>query len=159
MLARIYSHIILPKGISTCLPRSFFDYSNGAQRPEVVVEFFELLLSFSKDLRTVTKRDDRAIWATFLRRAYQVGKAIHSAHSLLWMSSHLVGEIKSSTTNSMYYDIRRRIAKLGEYFQATIRIVGKCLSPNIRKYQNAITVKQVSMKSISITYFNNARPY
>ena len=59
----------------------------------------------------------------------------------------------------MYSDIRRRIAKLGEYFQATIRIVGTCLSPELRKYQNAISIEQVSMKSIFIIYFKNARSY
>lgn len=58
------------------LIKGLFEYSEGVQSPEVVSEFFEQLLSFSKDLRTVTERDDRAIWATFLRSAYQVGKAI-----------------------------------------------------------------------------------
>ena len=50
--------------------------SEGGQSPKVVSKFFKRLLSFSKDLRTATERDDRATWAIFLRNAYQVGKAI-----------------------------------------------------------------------------------
>lgn len=60
------------------LIKRLFDHSEGAQSPEVVSEFFDQLLSFSTDLRTVTERDDRAMWATFLRSAYQVGKTIRS---------------------------------------------------------------------------------
>ena len=64
------------------------------------------------------------------------------------MNSSLLGKLKAFATNVMYSDIRRRTAKLEEYFQATIRIVGTCLSPEIRKYQHAITVEQVSSESV-----------
>lgn len=66
------------------------------------------------------------------------------------MSSILLGKLKTFTTDAMYSDIKRRIAKLGEYFQATMRIVSTCFSPELRKYQDAITVEQVSMSSIFI---------
>ena len=64
------------------------------------------------------------------------------------MSSSLLGKLKAFATSVMYSDIRRRTAKLGEYFQAAIRIVGTCLSPETRRYQHAITVEQVSSESI-----------
>lgn len=48
----------------------------GVQSPQVVAEFFTQLKSFSRQLRPVTEKRDRAIWAVFLRKAYQVGKTI-----------------------------------------------------------------------------------
>lgn len=81
------------------------------------------------------------------------------ADCLILISSPLLGKLNIFTTDAMYSDIQRRIAKLGEYFQATMRIVSTCLSPELRKYQNAITVEQVSMRSIFITYFKNATSY
>lgn len=73
------------------------------------------------------------------------------------MSSSLSAKLESFATNASYSDIRRKTAKLGEYFQASIRIVTAYLSPDLRKYQHAISVEQVSLKFILITYFKDAR--
>ena len=58
--------------------KGLFLEREGVQTPEVVAQFFTQLNSFSRELRPVTEKDDRAKWALFLRNAYQVGKAILS---------------------------------------------------------------------------------
>ena len=70
----------------------------------------------------------------------------------------MLAKLESFATNAPYSDIRRRTAKLGEYFQASIRIVATCLSPDLRKYQRAITIEQVSSTFIFVTYFEDATP-
>lgn len=37
-------------------------------------KFFKRLISYSKEMRPVTGKKDRAIWVIFLRDAYHVGK-------------------------------------------------------------------------------------
>lgn len=37
-------------------------------------KFFKRLISYSKEMRPVTGKKDRAIWVIFLRNAYHVGK-------------------------------------------------------------------------------------
>lgn len=45
----------------------------------------------------------------------------------------------------------------GITFQASLRIVVTCLSPDVRRCQVAIFVEQVSMTTIFITYIEDAR--
>lgn len=61
--------------------QGFFLEYERVQSPQVVSEFFTQLIinSFSRELRPVTAKRDRAIWAVFLRNAYQVVKAISFA--------------------------------------------------------------------------------
>lgn len=75
MLARSYWRQFGP-----VLQGIFLEYER-VQSPQVVPEFFTQLIinSFSRELRPVTAKRDRAIWAVFLRNAYQVGKAISFA--------------------------------------------------------------------------------
>lgn len=47
--------------------RGLFVEFEGVQNPKAVSNFFKRLLSFSKELRPVTEKKDRAIWVIFFR--------------------------------------------------------------------------------------------
>lgn len=56
--------------------------SEGVGAARIVSAFFKALFSFSKEIRPVTEKKDRAIWGAFLRNAYQVGKHFCFAYYL-----------------------------------------------------------------------------
>lgn len=68
-----------------------------------------------------------------------------------------LAKLQSFATNAAYFDIRRRAAKLGEYFQAALRVVATCLSLELHKHRRAITVEQVCLISIFIPYFGRCK--
>lgn len=79
----------------------------GVQSPQVVAEFFTQLKSFSEELRPVTEKLDRASWAVFLRKAYQVGKAIlFSYHAI----THKLIFVSQAGIICNYYSILRHSA-------------------------------------------------
>lgn len=58
----------------------------GVTNAEVVSDFSKELFSFSKKVRTVTDKGDRAIWIVFLRNAYKIGKVtlVHLVFHIKW---------------------------------------------------------------------------
>lgn len=107
------------------------------QSPKVVSKFFKRLISFSKGTSPVTEKKDRAIWVVFLRNAYHIGKAVlfrlpfHSGWTNIYIYIYFLAKLQSFATNAADSDIRRRTAKPGEYFQAALRVVATCLSPDL----------------------------
>lgn len=71
---------VLPENFTTDnfdqFVKGLFLESEGVEAAGVVAAFFKELISFSKEVRPVTKKKDRSIWGAFLRNAYQVGRAI-----------------------------------------------------------------------------------
>lgn len=88
-------------------------------------------------------------------------KLLCFAYLSLLMNSYLkfffLAKLQSFATNAAYFDIRRRAAKLGEYFQAALRVVATCLSLELHKYRRAIAVEQVCLISIFIPYFGRCK--
>ena len=66
---------VTEEGFDQFIKGSFADCER-VQSQKVVSKFFKWLVSFSKEIRPVTEKKDRAIWVIFLRNAYHVGKTV-----------------------------------------------------------------------------------